>query len=223
MNSNRLTKEELRHDAFVESTAKATAWLQGNFMTVLVTVVAVAVVAIGAIFFQQSRHRSQLQAGQLFFRATTLYTQGSYSEGLIHMDDLLSRFGGTREGKAALYLAGASHLALGENDRAVERFEAYLDAERQGFYAASARLGLGLAQEGRGELEAAVTAFEAARGALPVDDPRHVQAALAQARVLQNLGRIDAAIGVLEPLRGLEDFSLRQEVRTRLSALRALR
>ncbi len=218
-----MTKQELRHDAFVDSTARATHWLQQNFMTVVIAVVALVVITLGAIFFQQSHRRSELQAGQLFFQASGLYAQGSYSECLIQLDELISRFGGSREGRAALYLSGASHLGLGENDQAYDRFREYLDREPDGFYAESARLGLGLALEARGQVDEAVDAYRSVRAALPAGDPREVQAAVAEARTLQAAGRIDEAVAALESVGSLEDFAARQEIETRLAALRALR
>lgn len=218
-----MTKEELRHDAFVEGAGRATSWLQHNFMMVLVAVVAVAVLVVGTVFFQQSRQNSQLQAGKLFFQATRLYTSGSYSEGLVVLDDLVSRYGGSAEGRAALYLSGASHLGLGENDRAIEQFQAYLDRNADGDYALSARIGLALAQESQGNLSAAVDAYKAIRGELGEDDPRLVQVALGQSRVLEAQGDFSAAIAALTPLSDVEDFTARQEIEGRLATLEALR
>ena len=223
MSSNRLTKDDLRHDPFVDTTARVTSYLQNNFMTVLVGVAAVAVVVVGVVFLQQSRESSRLQASQLAFRATALYQNGQYSDGLIVMDDLISQHGGSAEAKAALYLAGASHLALGENDEAVSRFEEYLDAASNGEYAVSARLGIALAQESRGEPQAAVDLYREVREGLATDSPFYVQAALGEARALQSLGRIEEAISVLTPLEGVEDFQARQEIDNRLATLEALR
>lgn len=223
MNSNRLTKQELRHDAFVDTTARVSHYLQTNFMTVLIAIAAVAVVVVGVIFLQQSREGNRLQASQLMFRATSLYQNGQYSDGLIVLDDLVSRHGSSKEGRAALYLAGASHLALGENDEAVRRFEQYLSAASSGDFATSARIGIALAHESRGEHDAAATAYQALRERLPEGSAYLVQAALGEARALQALGRIDEAIAVLRPLRGLDDFSARQEIDNRLSTLEALR
>lgn len=223
MSSNRLTKEELRHDAFVDSTARATAYLQKNFMAVLVGLAAVAVVVIVAVFIMQSRQSSQVQAARTLFAVQSAYSSGQYSEALLQMDELLGRFGGTDQGRDALYLAGASHLALGEHEDAIMRFESYLDVASAGQYATSARLGLGLAYEGQGDNELAVENFRAVREAVPVESPEAVQASLGEARVLQKMGRIDDAIAVLTPLTDVDDFSSRQEIQNQLTTLEALR
>lgn len=223
MSSNRHTKEELRHDAFVDTTARVTHYLQNNFMAVMVGVAAIAVVVVGVVFLQQSREGSRVQASQLMFRATSLYQNGQYSDGLIVMDDLISQHGGSREGRSALYLAGASHLALGENDEAVARFEEYLGAASNGEYATSARLGIALASEGRGDLEAAATTYREVREQLDEQSPFYVQAAIGEARALQALGRIDEAVAILRPMRDVEDFNARQEIDNRIATLEALR
>lgn len=219
---SRMTKDELRHDPFAEGTAKATHWVQNNFMTVLVGVAVVAAVVVGTILMQQNQSRSRAQASQLMHRATTQYGAGAYSEGLLTLDDLVSRYGGTPEGKAALYFAGASHLALGENDAAIERFQAYLDEQPDGTYAASASSGLALALEARGDLADAAQAFRDLRGSLDPEHSLYHQAAFGEARALKGLGQLDAAIAVLEPLQGSADYSIRQEAEGKLAVLRAL-
>lgn len=223
MSSNRITKEDLRHDAFVDTTARVTHYLQHNFMAVMVGVAAIAVVVVGVVFLQQSREGSRLQASQLMFRATSLYQGGQYSDGLIVMDDLISQHGGSSEGRAALYLAGASHLALGENDEAISRFEEYLDVAGSGQYAVSARLGIALANESRGNHEVAASTYREVRTKLEADSPFLTQAAIGEARALQALGKIDEALAVLRPLRGTEDFNARQEIDNRIATLEALR
>jgi len=219
---SRMTKEELRHDAFAEGTARVTHWVQHNFMTVLVGVAVVAAIVVGTILMQQSQARNRAQASQLMHRATTQYGAGAYSEGLLTLDDLVSRYGGTPEGKAALYFAGASHLALGENDAAIERFQAYLEDQPAGTYAGSARAGLALALEARGDLADAAQAFRDLRETLDPDDSLFTQAAFGEARTLRALGQLDAAIAILEPLQGSSDYSIRQEAEGKLSVLRAL-
>lgn len=220
---NRLTKEELRHDPFVDTTARATAYLQKNFMAVLVGVAALLVIVLVGVFIMQSRQSSQVQAARALFAVQTAYSSGQYNEALLQMDELLGRFGGTREGRDALYLAGASHLALGENEDAIARFESYLEAASTGQYATSARLGLGLAHEAAGSPELAIEFLRGVREEVAVESPESVQASLSEARALQSLGRIDEAIAVLQPLAEVEDFSSRQEIQSQLTTLEALR
>lgn len=216
-----MTKQDLRHDSFVEGTARATAWLQNNFMTVLVAIVALAVLVVGTVYLKHSRERSNLQASQLLYRATSAYTSGDHGAALITLDEILSRFGSSSEGDAALYLAGASHLALGENDRALERLRAYLDESPEGMYARSARIGVALALESRGEFADAAQEYRAVRTSVEETDPLRSQAALGESRALEALGQFDAAIEVLQPVAGGQDFAARQEAEGRIAALRA--
>lgn len=217
-----MTKEELRHDDFVETTAKVTAYLQKNFMTVLVALLGVLILIVLGVFFVKSQERTAVQADQAFFRVTGHYASGSYSEVLNEAQTVLDRFGDRREGKWTLYYAGAAHLALAENDRAIERFDEYLARDAGGDYELSAHLGKAIAYESRGDLELSAQSYGEVRAMTPVESAQHVQAAIGQTRVLQQLGRIDEAIAVLEPMLLDADPQVRQEIESRLQTLRAL-
>ena len=223
MSSKRLTKEDLRHDSFVETTARITGYLQHNFMTVLVVLAGIALAVVVSVFFVQSQKRTAVQADQAFFRVTSRYAQGVYSEVLIEADAVLDRYANRDEGKWTLYYAGAAHLALSENDRAIERFEEYLVQDPGGDYELSARLGKALALESRGDLDLAVEQYALIRAETEAGNANHVQASIAQTRALQELGRIDEAMAVLEPMLDGASAETRQEIENRLQTLRALR
>ena len=217
-----MTKEELRHDSFVENTARIAAYLQNNFMTVLVVLAGIALVFVVSVFFFQSRARSAVQAEQAFFRVTSRYTQGVYSEALIEADAVIERFGDRNEGKWTLYFAGAAHLALAENDNAIERFDEYLARDSGGQYDQPARLGKALALESRGDHEQAIAIYRELRAETEPDNTLHVQAALAETRSLQTLGRLAEAIAVLEPMLDGASPQVAQEIEARLETLKAL-
>ena len=91
-----MTKEELRHDEFVETTARITAYLQNNFMTVLVGILGVLILIVLGVFFVKSQERTSVQADQAFFRVTGHYAQGAYSEVLTEAQTVMDRFGDRR-------------------------------------------------------------------------------------------------------------------------------
>lgn len=216
-----MTKEELRHDSFSEAIARASAWTQRHFMAVVVGVAAIGVVVFVGVWMSQSNARSQLEASKLLHEATSAYSNGLYSQSLLTLDDLIGRHGGSQAGQDALYMAGASHLALGEHDAAIGRFREYLDDASNGPYADSARIGMALALEARGDRAEAAQAFGELVEALPLADPLHSQAAFGQARILEALGQADAARTILEGLKASEDFNVRSEAESRLAVLRA--
>jgi tetratricopeptide (TPR) repeat protein len=217
-----MTKEELRHDSFVEAMGNTTAWVQRHFMAVLLAILVLAIAVFAGVWMGQSRTRASLQASKLLHDASLAYSGGQYSQSLLTLEDLIARYGGSRAGKDAVYLAGASHLALGENDRALERFRQYLQDSPRGGFAQSANLGLGLALEARGERAEALAQFVLVQEAVPGEDPLYAQAGFARARVLAALGQSAEAATVLEALERSEDFTVRSEAESRLAVLRAL-
>jgi tetratricopeptide (TPR) repeat protein len=217
-----MTKQELRHDSFLDNTARATTYLQNNFMTVLVAMAAVALVLVVGVFMRQSQLKSAEQAEQAFFRVSSRYAQGAYSDALVEADAVIDRFGDRDQGKWTMYFAGASHLALAENDRAIERFDEYLARDEGGQYDLAARLGKGLAMESRGDMDQAIELYREVRAGTDSDDALHVQAALAETRALQKLGRLPEAIAVLEPMLEGASPQVAQEIQARLETLKAL-
>lgn len=221
---NRMSKRQaLRQDSFVSSTARATAFLQQNFMSVLVGLVAVGVVVVGTIWWSQTQERNSLQASQLMFQATSQYSNAAYSEALLTLDDLKSRFGGTREGRDAYYLSGAAHLALGESEQALQNFREYLDLTSQGMYTRAAQLGVALALESRGDLQEAADRLGELRAELDPESALFAQVCLAEARVQEARGLYDQAIEALRPLASTDQMAQRDEAQKRIAVLEALR
>ena len=221
MAKGKFTKQELRHDAFSENVAKGYSYLQTNFLKVFLAVVLVAVVVLGTVYFRQSQMHSSQEASHLLAQAATQCNSTSYSECLLTVEDRIQRFGSRKEGKTALYYAGASHLALGENEAAIKSFREYLERKPDGFYAHSAQSGLGLALEGAGQNQEALAQFDALLKQLKPDDFLYTSTAFAEARVLEKMGQREQAITVLLPLSRSSDFQTKQEANTKIQVLRA--
>jgi predicted negative regulator of RcsB-dependent stress response len=217
----KFTKKELRHDAFSENVAKGYSYLQNNFLRVFLGIVLVAAGVLGTVYFRQTQLHSRQEAAHLMAQAATQYSASSYSECLLTLEDLIQRFGGRKEGKNARYFAGACHLALGENDAAIQSFRDYLEKDEKGFYALSAQSGLGLALEGAGQNQEALAQLSALAQKLKPADYLYAETCFAQARVLEKLGRREEAITVLLPLSRSDDFQTKQEANTRIQVLRA--
>jgi tetratricopeptide (TPR) repeat protein len=217
----KFTKKELRHDAFSENVAKGYGYLQQNFLKVFLGVVVLAVVVLGTVYVRQSQMQSSQEAAHLLAQAATQYNSTNYSECLLTVEDLIQRFGSRKPGKTARYFAGASHLALGENEAAIKSFREYLQREPDGFYAHSAQSGLGLALEGAGQDQEALTQFAALLKQLEPGDFLYASTAFAEARVLEKMGQREEAITVLLPLSRSSDFQTKQEANTKIQVLRA--
>ncbi len=221
MARQKFTKQELRHDAFAENLARFYSFLQERFLSVVVGVLILAVVVLGVIYVRHSQEQTRMEASQRMYQATQQYNGAAFGQALASFEELTDRYGGTAEGKAAVYYIGACHLALGENVAAEESFRKYLDEQADGFYAHSARYGLGLALEAQGKNDEAAQLLKGLLEELDPDDPLQSGVRMAQSRVLEKLGRTDDAIAVLQPLVESQDFQARQEAETRIAVLKA--
>ena len=73
--SNRLTKEEIRHDQFVESTLKSYGFIKDNLKTIIIIVVAVTL-GVAAVRAYQSHQQSQhANASAAFSQAFEKYKE----------------------------------------------------------------------------------------------------------------------------------------------------
>jgi tetratricopeptide (TPR) repeat protein len=199
----------------------ATAYLQKNFLTVVAAVAVVAVVVLVGIYLGQSRARSRQEASQMLYRAGSLISNGSFSEAILALDDLIARHGASPQGKAAHFLSGSCHLALSENDIALESFRRYLQVDPHGPYAASAQAGIALALEGQGQFAQAADEFRKVLATVSQDDPLYAQSVLGVARCLDKQGQTAAAIEALKPLAEAANNPARQDAESRIAVYRA--
>ena len=73
--SNRLTKEEIRHDQFVESTLKSYGFIKDNLKTIIIIVVAVTLGVAGVRAYQSHQHSQHANASAAFSQAFEKYKE----------------------------------------------------------------------------------------------------------------------------------------------------
>lgn len=77
--SNRLTKKEIRHDQFVESTLKSYGFIRENLKTILIVAVVVVVGVAGVAAYQNHQHTQRANASAAFNQALKKYQEAEES------------------------------------------------------------------------------------------------------------------------------------------------
>jgi predicted negative regulator of RcsB-dependent stress response len=122
----KLTKQELRHDPFLETLEKLTAFLKTHGNKVFFGAIAVLAVVIAAVVFTSQRKQGTAEAQWKFLQAISLFSQGDTAQSIPMLRDLNTSHGNTAAGKKANYYLGIHALKNEELDLAEQRFESYL-------------------------------------------------------------------------------------------------
>jgi predicted negative regulator of RcsB-dependent stress response len=180
--SEKLSRKELKQpDAFVKAGSVARGWFQENVRLVTIAV-GVAVLAVGGAVLADYVHgKSEDEAsrelgGKLKIMdrpvsesATTtgddapFKTAQERDEAVIKgMEELRSKYGGTKAARTAWLVAAAAQLRERKFDDALKGYTEYLKETKhpEEPMRASAMEGQGYAYEGKGELDRALAAFE---------------------------------------------------------------
>ena len=123
----RATKQELKHDSFIEFTYEAKDWIEKNAQMLLLAVAAVvAVIAIG-YFYSSSKAAAAQEAAVLLSRAQQEMRMGQKESALALYNEVTDKYAGTdASGKAAFFLG---KMFWEDNDitQAKSYFKRYID------------------------------------------------------------------------------------------------
>jgi tetratricopeptide (TPR) repeat protein len=128
--AHKLTRKDLKHDSFVEWTARVYDFLQDHYLKLAAGVLAIAVLAVGMSFYGRSQDRNLGQASFLLYQGQSLLYRGAYGEASSRLEECVDRYGGTIFAKYARIDLGQAFMGMGENERALEVFTAAENMDR---------------------------------------------------------------------------------------------
>jgi predicted negative regulator of RcsB-dependent stress response len=117
--THKLTRKELKHDSFMEGTARATDFLQVNYARVGIGLLVVVAIVFGVRFMQQGQARSAQKASYLLYRGESLLQRGAFAEAKQPLQELRDSFGGSKFAAQGSFDLAQAQAALGENDTAL--------------------------------------------------------------------------------------------------------
>jgi tetratricopeptide (TPR) repeat protein len=180
--AEKLSRKELKQpDAFMKAGSVARGWFQENVRLVTI-VVGVALLVIGGVVIADYVHgRSEEEASQelgsrlkmlerpISESATTTGDDAPFKsaqekdEAVVKaMQEVRSRYDGTKAAHTAALIAAASDLRLKKYDEAIKEYGEFVKdaAHQEEPLRAAALEGQGYGYEGKGELDRALAAFE---------------------------------------------------------------
>lgn len=122
----RVTKKALKHDAFVDTAAKSTKFIEENLNKLLIGV-AVAIVAAGVVFMVVRGQKSAAkEASALLAVATESLSSGLLAQASDQFNGIIEEYPGTRSAGAAICHLGSIRFHEQDYDGALKYFEQYL-------------------------------------------------------------------------------------------------
>lgn len=196
---SRRKKQEIQEDdAFVRGIYRTVEWVQRNSRTVTVAAV-LAVLGVGAWFYYRDYQAGLREEASAEFQRLQSAVAGSPPDTLaLHLQDFVSRYGGTEYARRGRMLLARIHLSNDRWDEAISALEPLSDDPSTPTGYAVTRM-LAAAQESAGRVEEALRQLERL-----ADNARFAfqrRAADAdRARLLVEAGRLEEAASIYERL-----------------------
>ncbi len=234
--THELTRKEMKGpDHFQLALAEAAEWAGKRQKVILAGVVALVAVLAAVVGISSYRESSRAAAGAQLSRALEIAggdvssiplpnagrpiykTAADKNAALLAAAQAVRKeHGGSRAAVTAALLEGDAQLGMGKWDEAAAAYRAFLDGAGEGdSLRFSASDGLARALEGKGDLDGAAKAYEAAGGLELFRD----RAALERARLLAKAGKVEEARKSLDAIS--KTSPLAGEVQERLARLGA--
>lgn len=127
----KISKEELKHDEFIDTTDKVFLWLKQNYSVILVGLAAAFVIYGAVLFVQGRRTAAAIGASDLYGAAIVAYNaavrdtawgtgdrQAAMAEVIESLEQLQAGFAGTYLAREGLHLLGSAFFSIGDDMRA---------------------------------------------------------------------------------------------------------
>ena len=159
--TQKLTKEELQEDEFVEGAVRLVEYVQENAQNFIAGLVGIVVVIMGVNYFIQTQEQSQTEAAALLGDMLIAEQAGQKEEAIRTGEQLQTTFAGTVASAQATVLLGNLHFNSGNYAEAERHFQKYLaNYEPVDVLTLAASNGLAACLEAQGQVEQAALRYE---------------------------------------------------------------
>ena len=166
--SQKLSKEELREDEFIEWLMHAVDYVRDHVQNFAIGAVAVVAAILAVNFFIESQEKSKVEAAALLGDVVMAEQSGQMSEAIRIADQLLATYAGTPSAAQGTILLGNLHFSKGRYGDAQRYFEMYLaDYEPVDVLVNASQSGLAACLEAQGQVAEAAKSYEGIAQRLP--------------------------------------------------------
>lgn len=123
MSKSRITKKELKEDAFVTAAFEASHFLKENLLKIVLGAAGLIVLAGGIWLYVNYRSERIAEASLEFFKVESTYISGNFAVAATDFDRVAQEYSGTPAAAKAVFFAGDAYFKAGQYDQAKERFE----------------------------------------------------------------------------------------------------
>jgi tetratricopeptide (TPR) repeat protein len=123
MGRKRITKKQLKEDAFVSATFEASHYIQENRTRIILGIVGFLAL-IGVVWLYINYRQDRLEeSSTAMFRAQSLYMNGQYALAAADFEKLAEEYSGSALARKAFFFAGDAYYEAGDYQQALSRFE----------------------------------------------------------------------------------------------------
>ncbi|MDE0184479.1 MAG: tetratricopeptide repeat protein [Candidatus Poribacteria bacterium] len=215
---NRLTKEEIKRDQFVETVLNFYNFLKKHLKLIIITAAVVVVLVAAMSYYTQEQQQTRAEASLAFAEAIQKYQEAEdgwldhekletsgeqFQTGGEAFQTIFQNYSSTPFADRARYNYARTLYYQGDYAGAIEQFESVKksrESDNQNF-ALYAQKAIGNCYEQQGQYEKAIEAYEKLPDILiPVREHALVDAQLSQARCYEKLGRLDDSVAIYKDI-----------------------
>lgn len=126
MSSKRISKKELKEDAFVSGAFEASHYVQEHLSKIIGGIIGVLVLMGLVWMYVNFRTETRADAAVAMFRAEGLYLNRQFTLAATDFENIADDYSGTVQGNKAVYFAADSYYNAGDYDRALELFSRFI-------------------------------------------------------------------------------------------------
>ncbi len=127
MSRKRISKKELKEDAFVSGAFEASHYVQEHLGKIIGGIIGVLVLVGLSWMYVNFRAEASADAAVAMFKAEGLYLNRQYALAAADFENIADDYSGTDQGRKAVYFAADSYYNSGDYDRAMELFNRFSD------------------------------------------------------------------------------------------------
>ncbi|KPJ52776.1 hypothetical protein AMJ39_06900 [candidate division TA06 bacterium DG_24] len=157
----RITKKELKQDKFALAAVETMDYARQHLPYLIGGLIVVVVLVVGAVGFMRSSAEARTRAETALALANLSYMQGNLESAIAQYDEILRKWGRTKQARHARYYRASANTLLGNYAAAIEDYREFVESSgRDELLAPAALRGIAVCWGDQGLYREAARAYE---------------------------------------------------------------